>query len=138
MNKDNKRTSSDRINDWKFVANEHDSTVTCTQFRNKQIIADAVLQLIGEKEALKIDEKIKEMLHWRVIMYGKNSKRVDYKTPILYFTNDDFPNIKIECIAGGRMNVSNKHLFTINANKARLEDYTIEIAENVEKNIMEK
>lgn len=137
MSKINK-TNANKENKWVFVPNEHDSTVTCPEFRNKYIVADAVLQLIGEKEAQKIDDKIKEMLHWRELMYGKHSKRVDYKTPILHFVNEDFPNITIECGAGGRMNVSNKHLFTKNADKARLEDYTIEITTLVNYQIAEK
>ncbi len=120
-------------NNWVYEPDPHDSMTTVESFRRKHIISDKVLELIGEEEANKIDFRVKQMLHQRELMYGVNSERVDYKTPILYFTNSDFPGLEVKCVSGARMNKHNEHRFTKNKDKASIYDYTIEVADSIKK-----
>lgn len=102
-------------------------------FRNHPIPSDEVIEKIGFEEVKKIDAKIKERLRDRELTYSRHDpKRVDYQTPNLFFTNRDFPNDTIVCVAGACMDSPIKRAkFTECKDDAKPEDYRVEYKKRV-------
>jgi|FLOH01.1.fsa_nt_gi hypothetical protein len=119
-------------NNWVYIPHDGESIgVQFEEFRNNPIPSDEVIENIGVDEVTKIDSRVKEMMQWREIMYGTNSKKVDYRVGNLYFTNPDFPNIKIRCSALADFIKYKKEMFTSYQGKATIKDYLIEIESKV-------
>ncbi len=55
-----------------------------------------VVELIGVDGVTAIDEKIKEMIRWKMLLYGKNSNKVKFPSSIDFFDRND-SNVCVHC-----------------------------------------
>ncbi|NJO91173.1 MAG: hypothetical protein HC831_21075 [Chloroflexia bacterium] len=55
-----------------------------------------VIEHIGEGGVEKIDQMVKEMIRWKVLLYGKNSHRIKFPVAIHFFDRNE-PETCIEC-----------------------------------------
>ena len=55
-----------------------------------------VVEIIGEDGVEAIDKKIKEMIRWKELLFGKNSDKIRFPTSIEFFDKKD-PNVCITC-----------------------------------------
>lgn len=68
-----------------------------SSFKGLPLPENNVVEILGMEEVEKIDSIIKEMIHWKEILYGKDSIHTGFHSPLIDLKHKTNPNIEISC-----------------------------------------
>ncbi len=68
-----------------------------SSFKGLPLPEKELIEILGIEEVEKIDSYLKEMIHWKEVLYGKDSKHVGFHSGNIIFKHKTNPNIEIDC-----------------------------------------